>query len=151
LLSEKAPFVWGPRVRGGVSGPFFPAAQEPRRPSGSAGSQFPDPPLEALRLGVDEARIVGTSTTIPPFEDATFQTPTILFFTPGKQAVRRRVNAWIRGGSGFDAVVDFDEAVPNDGGYVATGNLIPLSLFRRRRPRNRTSRGSMPFPDPRRN
>ena len=101
----------------------------------------------AARARAKGIRVIGT--TIPPFEGATFRNPTILFFTPDKEDVRQKVNAWIRSGSGFDAVIDFDEAVrdpdrparllpafdsgdhvhPNDAGYFATGKVIPLALF----------------------
>ena len=75
--------------------------------------------------------------------------PTIYFFTPEKEAVRQKVNAWYSAAVEFDGVIDFDEAVrdpsrparllpaydsgdhvhPNDAGYIATGNAIPLALF----------------------
>ena len=92
-------------------------------------------------------RVIGT--TIPPFENATFRNPTIRFYTPEKEQMRQQVNAWIRTGKEFDAVVDFDEVVRdpshptqllpaydsgdhlhvNDAGNVAQGNAFPLSLF----------------------
>ncbi|HEY7289750.1 MAG TPA: SGNH/GDSL hydrolase family protein [Vicinamibacterales bacterium] len=93
-------------------------------------------------------------TTIPPFEGATFEAVglNVKFYTPDRERVRAAVNAWIRHGGAFDAVVDFDEAVRdpgrptrllpkysaddhlhvNDAGNVAQGNAIPLSLFDRR-------------------
>ena len=60
------------------------------------------------------------------------------------------VNAWIRGSGEFDAVIDFDRVTrdpsqptrllpaydsgdhlhPNDAGYRAMGEAIPLVLFR---------------------
>ncbi len=91
-------------------------------------------------------------TTIPPFENATFSQPTISFYTPEKEVVRQQVNAWIRGSADFDGVIDFDEVLrdpshptrllptydsgdhlhANDAGYIASGNAIPLALFRGR-------------------
>jgi lysophospholipase L1-like esterase len=91
-------------------------------------------------------------TTIPPFEDATFNSPTIKFYTPEHEAVRQEVNAWIRSSREFDGVIDFDEVLrdpshparllpaydsgdhlhANDAGYIASGNTIPLALFRGR-------------------
>ena len=89
-------------------------------------------------------------TTIPPFEDATFQNPVIKFSTPEKEKVRQQVNAWIRSSREFDGVIDFDEVLrdpshparllpqydagdhlhANDAGYIASANAIRLALFR---------------------
>ena len=64
--------------------------------------------------------------------------------------VRQAVNNWIRNNDEFDAVLDFDRATrdpahparllpaydsgdhlhPNDLGYQAMGNAVPLTLFR---------------------
>ena len=99
----------------------------------------------AHRKGI---RVIGT--TMAPFEDAFFTDPPLTFFTPEKEAVRQRVNDWILNSKEFDGVVDFDAAVrdpshptrilpaydsgdhlhPNDAGYVAQANLIPLELFK---------------------
>jgi len=69
---------------------------------------------------------------------------------PAAQALRDAVNAWIRGSGEFDAVIDFDRVTrdpsqpmrllpaydsgdhlhPNDTGYRAMGEAIPLQLFR---------------------
>ena len=88
-------------------------------------------------------------TTIPPFEDATFLGPVITFYTPQKEAVRQKVNSWIRSSKEFDGVIDFDAVLrdpshpsrllpqydsgdhlhANDAGYVASGNAISLALF----------------------
>ncbi|HTT32073.1 MAG TPA: SGNH/GDSL hydrolase family protein [Methylomirabilota bacterium] len=88
-------------------------------------------------------------TTVPPFENATFQHPIISFYTPEKEKIRQEVNAWIRTSGEFDGVVDFDAAVRdpnhptrllpaydsgdhlhvNDAGNIAQGGAIPLSLF----------------------
>jgi lysophospholipase L1-like esterase len=96
-------------------------------------------------------RIIGT--TIPPFENATFTNPPMRFYTPQKEVVRTKVNAWMRGATReFDGVVDFDAVLRdprhpsqlsaaydsgdhlhmNDAGYAATANAIPLTLFRQR-------------------
>jgi lysophospholipase L1-like esterase len=99
-----------------------------------------------------KAGIHAIGTTLPPFENATFTDPTILFFTPEKEAERRKFNEWVLHGGGLDGVIDFDAAVrdparptrilpaydsgdhlhPNDAGYVASAGVIPLSLFRDR-------------------
>ena len=95
-------------------------------------------------------RIMGT--TIPPFENATFRSPTISFYTSEKEIVRQEVNAWVRSTAEFDGVIDFDEVLRdpshptqllpmydsgdhlhvNDAGNVASGNAIPLTLFQAR-------------------
>jgi lysophospholipase L1-like esterase len=93
-------------------------------------------------------RAIGT--TIPPFENALFRSPTFdRFYTPDKEKVRQEVNAWIRNGGEFDGVIDFEEAVRdpshptqllptydsgdhlhvNDAGNIAQGNAIALALF----------------------
>jgi lysophospholipase L1-like esterase len=93
--------------------------------------------LHALRVAV-----VGC--TLTPFsgEGQTYS-------SAERDATRRRVNAWIRGGARFDAVVDFDAAVSdprnrsilrtefdtgdhlhmNPAGYVALANAVDLTFF----------------------
>jgi lysophospholipase L1-like esterase len=96
--------------------------------------------------------VIGT--TNPPFEDSFLNTAgsKVTFYTPDKESVRQKVNAWILGSKEFDAAVDFDAVVrdpnhptrilpaydsgdhlhPNDAGYTATANAIPLAIFTRR-------------------
>ena len=84
--------------------------------------------------------------TLTPFENETFL---IGAWTPAREAVRQAVNAWIRDGGAFDAVIDFDKSVrdpehparmlPNydcgdhlhqsDAGYNHMGDIIDLALF----------------------
>jgi lysophospholipase L1-like esterase len=93
--------------------------------------------------------IIGS--TNPPFEGAFLKGSSYRFYTPQKEIVRQKVNEWIRTSGEFDGVVDFDKVVrdpshpsrllpafdsgdhfhPNDQGYVASGNEIPLGLFGR--------------------
>jgi lysophospholipase L1-like esterase len=81
--------------------------------------------------------------TILPFKGAGY-------FAPEREAIRKRVNAWIRTGGGFDAVVDMervmadpadserladplqsgDDLHPNGAGESAMAEAIPLDLFR---------------------
>jgi lysophospholipase L1-like esterase len=81
--------------------------------------------------------------TLTPFEGASY-------YSPEKETVRQAVNNWIRNNDEFDAVIDFDRATrdplrptrflpaydsgdhlhPNDLGYQAMGNAVPLTLFR---------------------
>jgi lysophospholipase L1-like esterase len=92
-------------------------------------------------------RVVGT--TNPPFENSFLKDPPVTFYTPEKEVVRQKVNDWIRTSGEFDGVIDFDEVVrdpshptrllpaydsgdhlhPNNAGYAASGNAIPLKLF----------------------
>jgi lysophospholipase L1-like esterase len=68
---------------------------------------------------------------------------------PARESIRLAVNRWIRESGAFDAVIDFDQAVrdpaqpdrllhrydsddhvhPNDAGYQAMAQAVPLSLF----------------------
>jgi lysophospholipase L1-like esterase len=93
-------------------------------------------------------RAIGT--TIPPFEHALFRNPFYdRFYSAENEKTRQEVNAWIRAGSEFDGIIDFDEAVRdpdhptqilpaydsgdhlhvNNAGNVAQGNIISLALF----------------------
>jgi lysophospholipase L1-like esterase len=98
----------------------------------------------ALRAHAGGIKIFGG--TITPFENETFLPGA---WNPAREAVRQEVNAWIRRGNAFDAVIDFDQAVrdPNrptsmlpiydcgdhlhqsDLGYNYMGDVIDLSLF----------------------
>lgn len=83
--------------------------------------------------------------TLTPFAGTAFPG----YYTPAKDAIRKRINEWIRTSKAFDGVVDFDKAVrdpnnpdamlpaydggdhlhPGDAGYKAMGAAIDLSLF----------------------
>jgi hypothetical protein len=89
------------------------------------------------------AKIYGA--TLTPYEGAVFHG----YYQPEGEAKREAVNAWIRNGGYFDAVIDFDAAVrdpdhptrirpefdvddhlhPNDAGYRAMGDAVDLNLF----------------------
>lgn len=80
--------------------------------------------------------------TLTPFEAAKY-------YSPAKEAVRQAVNSWIRSSGEFNGVIDFDLVTrdparpgrmlaaydsgdhlhPNDRGYEAMGNAVPLELF----------------------
>ncbi len=80
--------------------------------------------------------------TLTPFQGA-------LYYSTSGEATREAFNEWIRHGGAFDAVIDFDKAVrdpanplqflpaydsgdhlhPNDAGYAAMANTVPLRLF----------------------
>jgi lysophospholipase L1-like esterase len=98
----------------------------------------------ALRAQAHGIKIFGG--TLTPFENETFLAGA---WTPAREAVRQSVNAWIREGGAFDAVIDFDKGVgdperpssmlpsydcgdhlhPSDLGYNRMGDIIDLSLF----------------------
>ena len=84
-------------------------------------------------------KVIGA--TLTPYEGAAY-------FTPEGELVRQEVNAFIRGGSEFDGVIDFEKAVqdpanpnrilpeftednlhPNDAGYAAMAQIVDLDLF----------------------
>jgi lysophospholipase L1-like esterase len=84
--------------------------------------------------------------TLLTFENETFNPG---FYTPEGEDKRQTVNAWIRGGSAFDAIIDFEKALrdpahptrmlpeydcgdhlhPSDAGYLRMGDAIDLALF----------------------
>jgi lysophospholipase L1-like esterase len=83
--------------------------------------------------------------TLTPYEGTVFHG----YYQPVGEVKREAVNAWIRTGGAFDAVIDFDAAVrdpdhptrirpdydvddhlhPNDAGYRAMGDAVELKLF----------------------
>lgn len=91
-----------------------------------------------------------TGATIPPFQHALEGTPYAGHYSEAKEALRQRVNAWIRGAAGlntgFDAVVDFDALLrdpahprrllpaydsgdhlhPGDKGYAAMADAVDI-------------------------
>jgi lysophospholipase L1-like esterase len=132
----------------GVNDIAFPGSFTPLTDSVSAESLISGYLQLIARAHEKGIRVIGS--TIPPFEGSSFTKPAVTFFTPEKEAVRQRVNAWIRSGAAFDAVVDFDLALrdpshptrvnpaydsgdhlhANDAGNVAQVDAIPLALFR---------------------
>jgi lysophospholipase L1-like esterase len=80
--------------------------------------------------------------TLTPFEGQAY-------YTPARESARQQINAWIRGSGAWDGVVDFDQALrdpaqptrlnpaydsgdhlhPNDPGYQAMAQAVPLNLF----------------------
>lgn len=99
----------------------------------------------AERTHENGAKIIGA--TLTPFTGTTFKD----YFTPEKEAKRKKINDWIRTSGTFDGVIDFEKATqdpahpdhllpaydsgdhlhPNDAGYKAMADSIDLSLFRR--------------------
>lgn len=86
-------------------------------------------------------KVIGA--TLLPFEG------TLAAYSPAGEQARQRVNAWVRRGSAFDAVVDFDAVLrdpahpqrmlprydsgdhihPGSAGYRAMAAAVPLALF----------------------
>jgi lysophospholipase L1-like esterase len=98
----------------------------------------------AVRARTRGVKIFGA--TLTPYENETFL---VGAWTPEREAKRLAVNAWIRDGGAFDAVVDFDRALrdpahparmlpiydcgdhlhPSDLGYNVMGDAVDLALF----------------------
>jgi lysophospholipase L1-like esterase len=107
--------------------------------------------IDAYRQLIARARVRGIKAigcTLIPFEGATATMPG--FYSDEKEAVRQKVNQWIRSSGAFDGVIDFDKVLrdpdhpsrmasrfaakdqvhPSDTGYQAMADAIDLSLFR---------------------
>ncbi|MCF7221804.1 SGNH/GDSL hydrolase family protein [Marilutibacter chinensis] len=92
-------------------------------------------------------RIVGA--TLTPFEGALDATPMRGYYDSDKERIRQQVNAWIRDGGEFDAVIDFDAILrdpsrptrmrpaydsgdhlhPGDAGYRAMAEAIDIGAL----------------------
>jgi lysophospholipase L1-like esterase len=111
-------------------------------------SSTPIPPADLIagyqqligRARLRGLRVIGA--TLTPFEG-------LSYYTPARENVRQQTNAWIRSGAAWDAVVDFDQVLrdpsqptrlnpaydggdhlhPNDAGYQAMAQAVPLGLF----------------------
>lgn len=89
-------------------------------PGSTFGPNEPATPADALMAGYRQliaraksrgVRIAGA--TLTPFEGALTMpgSPIANYHSPAKDAVRQRINAWIRSSGEFDAVLDFDAVV----------------------------------------
>lgn len=92
--------------------------------------------------------------TLPPFEGALEGTPFAGHYSPRKEALRKRLNDWIRRAGIFDAVVDFDAALrdpdrpqrlraafdsgdhlhPGDAGYRRMAEAVDVGVIVARHP-----------------
>ncbi len=135
----------------GINDIVFPGSLTPLTESVSAESIVSGYRQLIARAHEKGIRVIGT--TNPPFENAFLilseTAPPVTFYTPEKETVRQKVNAWIRSSAEFDAVVDLDEVLrdpshptrllptydsgdhlhPNDAGCIAEGGAVPLALF----------------------
>jgi len=131
----------------GINDIAFPGSFTPQSEKVSAASLISGYRQLIKRAHRKGIRVIGT--TLLPFEGAFFKDPPLTFYTDEKEAVRQKVNAWIRDSKAFDGVLDFDAVVrdpsrptrilpsydsgdhlhPNDAGYTAQANAIPLTLF----------------------
>jgi lysophospholipase L1-like esterase len=102
--------------------------------------------LKQLALRGQSAGIKMIGATLTPFWNETFLPGA---WNPRREAVREAVNAWLREGTVFDALVDFDKTLrdpenklrmlprydcgdhlhPSDLGYRTMGDAIDLALF----------------------
>jgi lysophospholipase L1-like esterase len=106
--------------------------------------------IAAHRQIIERARargLVVIGATMTPIEDTTFEG----YYTPAHEAARQAVNAWIRTGRAYDAIIDFDAVVrdparpsklqsrfassdyihPNDAGYRAMADAVDVGIFTR--------------------
>jgi lysophospholipase L1-like esterase len=116
-----------------------------------AESRTADEVIDAYRQLIARARVRGIKVigcTLIPFEGANFMIPG--YYSDAKEAVRQKVNQWIRSNGTFDGVIDIDNVLrdpdhptriaprfvwkdrlhPNDTGYQAIADAIDLSLFK---------------------
>jgi lysophospholipase L1-like esterase len=107
---------------------------------------------EGMRQLVELAHARGVRViagTVPPFEHALRGTPLEGHYSPGKEALRRAFNEWIRRSLAFDGVVDFDALLrdpsrpsrldpaldsgdhlhPGDAGYRRMAQAIDLQVL----------------------
>jgi lysophospholipase L1-like esterase len=136
----------------GINDIAFPGSLTPLAESVSAESLISGYRELIKRAHKKGVRVIGT--TNPPFENSFLvlseTAPPVTFYTSEKEIVRQKVNDWIRSNAEFDAVVDFDLVLrdpshptrllpmydsgdhlhPNNAGYIAAGNAVPVALFK---------------------
>ena len=84
---------------------------EPNEPATQADALIAGYRQLIARARSRSVRIVGA--TLTPFEGALTMpgSPIANYYSPAKDAIRQRINAWVRSSGEFDAVLDFDAAV----------------------------------------
>jgi lysophospholipase L1-like esterase len=108
--------------------------------------------IAAYRQLIAQARVHGVRIvggTMTPFEHGLQGTPFATHYSAAKDALRKEVNAWIRGSGEFDAVADFDAALrdpahparmlprydsgdhlhPGDAGYATMAEILNDALL----------------------
>jgi lysophospholipase L1-like esterase len=117
--------------------------------------------LDALTAGFRQLAAIAhgrglriTVGTLPPFEGALEGTPFAGHYSPQKEALRKRLNDWIRRAGIFDAVVDFDMVLrdptrpqrmrapfdsgdhlhPGDAGYQRMADAVDIGMIVARDP-----------------
>jgi lysophospholipase L1-like esterase len=115
---------------------------DPNQPNYKLTAQDLEQGLSQLVARAHEHGIKVFGATLTPYKGA-------VYYTEQGEQIRETVNSWIRTSGVFDGVVDFDKATrnpadpltylpaydssdhlhPNDAGYGAMANAIPLSLF----------------------
>jgi lysophospholipase L1-like esterase len=133
----------------GINDIAFPGSLTPLTESMSAESLISGYRQLIARAHKKKIRVIGS--THSPFEESFLAALKVTFFTPEKEIVRQEVNRWTLSSGEFDGVIDFDALVrdpshptrllpaydsgdhihPNDAGYAASANAIPLALFGR--------------------
>lgn len=131
-------------VRIGINDISFPGAITPE-----TGTLTVEELIAGYRQLIAQAKQKGLhviGSTLSPFENATLAEK---MYTPQKDQLRQQLNEWIRHSGEFDAFIDFDKLLrdpahpagllqefdsgdhlhPNDAGYAAMANAIPLDLF----------------------
>jgi lysophospholipase L1-like esterase len=123
---------------------------EPNAPAPSADDIIAGYQQLIARAHLHGMRIIGA--TLTPFEDTFKGSPLSGYYNAEKEKKRQAVNKWIRESGAFDGVIDFDKVVqdptrpsfiraefdsgdhlhPNDAGYKAMGEAVPLELLKGR-------------------
>jgi lysophospholipase L1-like esterase/predicted ester cyclase len=131
-------------VRIGINDIAFPGALAPPTERVTVDTMAAGYRQLVARARQRHVRVIGS--TLSPFEGAALFPN---FYSLDKEAIREELNAWIRDGGEFDAVVDFDEVLrdpahparlnpaydsgdhlhPNDAGYAAMARAVPSTLF----------------------
>ena len=131
-------------VRLGINDIGFPGAFASRSEWASSRSLIAGYRQLIRRTRQKDIKVIGM--TLSPFGNAA---PVSGYFTSEKEKVRQEVNAWILNSGEFDAVVDADRVLrdpqntgqlsteydsgdhlhPNNAGYTATAEAIPLGVF----------------------
>jgi lysophospholipase L1-like esterase len=132
-------------VRIGINDIGFPGALSPATEHVTAANLISGYRQLIAKAHARGVRIIGT--TLSPFENAAVAAG---YYSPEKEKIRQNINTWIRANRDFDAVIDIDAVLrdpghlsrllpeydsgdhlhPNDAGYLASANAVPLEIFK---------------------